>query len=221
MTKTQTAATGVAALLLAAALAGCGNSATTDTASTTAAAVPTQSSPSAAQAAAHNKADMMFARMMIPHHEQAIEMSEIVLAKPGIDPRVVDLARQIAAAQGPEIEKMQGWLDEWGMADMPDMSDMPGHGGDMPGHGGMDGSGMTGMAGMMTEAQMQALNNAEGVEASKLFLTGMIAHHEGALTMARDEIDNGEFPDAVALATSILDSQQQEIDTMNEILRSL
>ncbi len=221
MSTTRTAVGGVAALVLAATLAGCGNSATTDTASTTAA-VPTQSSPS--ESSAHNKADMMFARMMIPHHEQAIEMSEIILAKTLIDPRVVDLARQIAAAQGPEIEKMQGWLEDWGMADMPDMSDMPGHGGDMPGHGGMDGSGMAGvpgMAGLMSEAQMQALNDAEGVEASKLFLTGMIAHHEGALTMARDEIDNGEFPDAVALARSILDSQQKEIDTMNEILRSL
>lgn len=204
---------GVAALVLAAALGACGNSATLDT-STTAVAVPTvptQSSPSSARAAAHNKADMIFASMMIPHHEQAIEMSEIILATPGIDPRVVDLARQIAAAQGPEIQKMQGWLDDWDMADMP-------------GHGGMDGpgtAGMPGMAGMMSAAQMEALDNAEGIEASKLFLTGMIAHHEGALTMARDEIDNGEFPDAVALATSILDSQQKEIDTMNEILRSL
>ena len=63
---------------------------------------------------------MMFARMMIPHHQQAIEMSDMILAKQGIDPRVIDLAKQIKAAQGPEIEKMQGWLNQWGMSDMPD-----------------------------------------------------------------------------------------------------
>jgi uncharacterized protein (DUF305 family) len=157
---------------------------------------------------------MMFARMMIPHHEQAIEMSDMMLEKQGIDPRVMDLATQIEAAQGPEIEQMQGWLNQWGMSDMP-------------GHGGMKDSdtagmpGMEGMEGMMSPAQMAALDNATGVEASKLFLTGMIKHHEGALTMAQEEIKNGQFPDAVALAKSILESQQKEIDTMNEILKSL
>jgi uncharacterized protein (DUF305 family) len=80
---------------------------------------------------------------------------------------------------------------------------------------------MSGMDGMMSPADMDELKNAQGVEASKLFLTGMIKHHQGALTMARDEIKNGQFPDAVAMATSILDSQQKEIDTMNRILNSL
>lgn len=181
---------------------------------------------------------MRFAHMMIPHHEQAIEMSDIVLAKKDIDPRVVDLAKQIKAAQGPEIEKMQGWMKQWGMdmSDMPSMSDMPGHGGtgDMPGHGGMTGSpstsmmpsgsmmpGMSGMDGMMSTAEMDALKSAQGIEASKLFLTGMIKHHQGALTMAQDEIKNGRFPDAIAMAKSILESQQKEIDTMNQILSSL
>ena len=68
---------------------------------------------------------------------------------------------------------------------------------------------------------MDALKNAQGVEASKLFLTGMIKHHQGALTMAQDEVKNGQFPDAVAMAKSILESQQKEIDTMNQILNSL
>jgi uncharacterized protein (DUF305 family) len=208
-------ATGLAALAAAAALGACSNTATKE-ASTPPAPVSAQTS-SPPQAAAHNEADMMFARMMIPHHEQAIEMSDMILEKQGIDPRVVDLATQIEAAQGPEIETMQGWLNQWGM------SDMPGHSGDMPGHGGMkdsDMAGMPGMEGMMSPAQMDALENATGVEASKLFLTAMIKHHQGALTMAQDEIKNGQFPDAVAMAKSILESQQKEIDTMNEILKS-
>ena len=109
-----------------------------------------------------------------------------------------------------------------GKSGMPGMGDMhSGHGG-MPGMDGMPGmGGMGGMDGMMSPAQMDALTNAEGVEASKLFLTGMITHHEGAITMAQSEIKNGQFPDAVAMAKSILTSQQAEIDTMNQILSSL
>ena len=134
--------TGVAALAAVAAIGACSNTATKE--ATSSAAPSTSQSSSSAPAAAHNMADMHFAQMMIPHHQQAIEMSDIILAKQGIDPRVVDLAKQIKDAQGPEIETMQGWISQWGM---PGMSGMPGmdHGGmsGMPGmdHGGMQGSG--------------------------------------------------------------------------------
>ena len=131
---------------------------------------------------------------------------------------MVDLAEQIKAAQGPEITTLQGWMSQWGMP----MSGMPGMSGSsmppMSGMPGMDHGGMSRMDGMMSPAQMDALTTAQGVEASKLFLTGMIAHHQGALTMAQDEINNGQFPDAIAMARSILGSQQKEIDTMNQIL---
>ena len=238
--------TGVAALAAVAALGACSNSATKE--ATSSSASPSAQNSSAAPAVAHNQADMMFSRMMIPHHQQAVEMSDMILGKQGIDPRVVDLAKKIKAAQGPEIEKMQGWLNQWGMPGMPGMSGMPGMTG-MPGnapsdHGGMHGSDtataspttppsgsmmpgmpgmddMPGMQGMMSPADMQALQNAQGVEASKLFLTQMIKHHQGAITMAQNEIKNGQFPDAVALAKSIATSQQKEIDTMNQILGSL
>lgn len=208
----------MAALAAVAAIGACSNSATKEAAPS----APSQTQTTAsAQAAAHNMADMMFAHMMIPHHQQAIEMSDMVLSKQGMDPRVVELATQIKDAQGPEIAQMQGWLDEWNM----DMGDMPGHGGmdgsgsmmpDMPGMGGM---GM--MDGMLSPAEMQALKDAQGVEADKLFLTGMIKHHEGAITMAQNEIKNGEFPEAIELSKAIVESQQKEIDTMNEILKTL
>jgi uncharacterized protein (DUF305 family) len=159
----------------------------------------------AAAAQAHNDADVMFAQHMIPHHQQAVEMSDLVLGKQGIDPRVTQLATQIKAAQGPEIQQMQGWLDMWGVAPMPSMA---GH--DMPG-----------MQGMMSPADMTALQSAQGVEASKLFLMQMIAHHEGAITMAQTEIKDGQYPAAVALAHAIVTTQQQEIDTMKAIVASL
>ena len=146
-------------------------------------------------------------------------MSDIILGKQGIDPRVVQLANQIKAAQGPEIQQMQSWLSQWGQPTMPMMP----NGGmtpqsPMPGMSNMPGARMSGM---MSEQDMQALQNAQGVDASKLFLTQMIQHHQGAITMAQNEITSGQYPAAIALAHSIVTSQQQEIDTMQSILASL
>ncbi len=223
VTKTRTVATGMVAIAAVATIGACGNSASDGAAPSTA------QSSTTAPSATHNQADMMFAHMMIPHHRQAIEMSDMVLAKQGIDPRVIDLAKQIKAAQGPEIDTMQGWLNQWGMSGMPGMPNMPGAPSD---HGGMHGSGtmtmpmpsgsmMPGMDGMMSPADMQALQTAQGVEASKLYLTQMIKHHQGAISMAQNEIKDGQSADAVALAKSIATSQQKEIDTMNQILSTL
>jgi uncharacterized protein (DUF305 family) len=152
-----------------------------------------------------NATDVMFTQMMIPHHEQAIEMSDMLLAKDGIDDRVTALAEDIKAAQQPEIDQMEAWLEEWGM-DMPGM-DAGGHGS----HGG----------GMMSEEDMQALDEATGVEASRLFLEQMIEHHEGAIDMAEDVVENGSNADVIALAESIVASQTAEIELMRELLRDL
>ncbi|MDG4666272.1 DUF305 domain-containing protein [Mycobacterium sp. 236(2023)] len=160
---------------------------------------------------AHNEADMTFARDMIPHHEQAIVMSDIILAKQGIDPRVTELADQIKTAQGPEIATMQQWLTAWG-AQAPsgheghDMGDMGGDHAEM---------------GMMTDEQLDQLRQAQGVDAARQFLTGMIAHHEGAVRMAQTEVDTGQDQAAVHLAHEIIETQQREIDTMKGVLGSL
>ena len=160
---------------------------------------------------AHNEADATFARDMIPHHEQAIVMSDIVLSKRDMDPRVTELADQIKAAQGPEIETMKQWLTQWGA---PAASGHEGHdmGGDMSGHAAM---------GMMTDEQLDQLRQAEGAQAGRQFLTGMIAHHEGAVRMAQTEVDSGQAADAVHLAHEIIETQQREIDMMKGILGSL
>jgi len=153
--------------------------------------------------AGHNDADVMFAQMMIPHHEQAIEMSDVVLAMPDGDLAVTDLANQIKAAQAPEIEELGGWLDAWGAERSSE------HGG----HAGMDG--------MMSEDDMQALGDAAGPEASRLFLEQMIAHHQGAVEMAEEEIESGQDPAAVELAQTIVDTQTVEIETMENLLASM
>ncbi|PYI69924.1 DUF305 domain-containing protein [Arthrobacter livingstonensis] len=149
----------------------------------------------------HNAADTMFAQMMTPHHVQAVEMSDLMLAKTGLDPKITALATQIKAAQGPEIEKMNDWLTGWSEPTAM--------------------AGSMGMNGMMTATDMDKLKAAQGTEASKLFLTQMIAHHEGAVEMAKSEVTGGKDADAVALAKSIIASQETEIKDMKDLLATL
>lgn len=200
--KTRTAATAALTLATALVLAGCAG--TSDSGSMPGMDHGSSSSTpsSSAVAADFNDADVMFAQMMIPHHQQAVEMSDMLLAKDGIDDQVVTLAEQIKAAQEPEITQLESWLDAWG-ADAGSTESMD--------HGG----------GMMTDDDMQALEDATGVEASRLFLEQMTMHHEGAIEMAQDEVDNGQNADAVEMAQTIIDTQTSEIATMKEILASL
>jgi uncharacterized protein (DUF305 family) len=148
-------------------------------------------------------ADVSFAQGMIPHHQQAIEMAAHVRAE-GADPDVRALAVRIEDAQGPEIEEMTGWLEDWGEDASPD-----------DGHGAEHGS--TG-DGMMTESEMDAFDAASGAELDAMFLEMMIRHHEGAITMAEEEVADGSFPDAVARAEAIAATQAAEIDEMQRLL---
>ncbi|WP_435737694.1 DUF305 domain-containing protein [Cellulosimicrobium sp. PMB13] len=154
-----------------------------------------------------NQQDVDFAQMMIPHHEQAIEMSDVIVAKEGVDPQITDLANQIKDAQGPEIAQLTTWLEEWG-SPLPESDSM----GSMD-HGSMDG--------MMSDEDMQALQDAQGAEAGRLYLEQMIVHHQGAIEMAQTEVDEGKNEDAVAMAQQIVDTQQAEISTMEDLLASL
>lgn len=150
----------------------------------------------------HSDADVQFAQMMIPHHQQAVAMSELVLQADGIDPEVTKVAEAIKAAQAPEIELMQGWLQEWGADDMDGMHDMNGMEGD----------------GMLSDSDMGKLARAKGDELTTRFLEGMIGHHRGAIEMARHELDKGSNSDAQKLADEIIESQQAEIGQMRDLL---
>lgn len=151
----------------------------------------------------HNQADGMFARMMIPHHVQAVEMSDIVLAKPDLPEEVSALATRIKDAQAPEIEAMNGWLKRWNVS--PAMSDPSGHG----------------MSGMVDDEGIGKLKAAQGTEAARLFMEQMTGHHEGAVEMAQQEISAGKYPEAVQLARDIVRAQEAEITEMRQLLAGL
>ncbi|GAA1116664.1 DUF305 domain-containing protein [Arthrobacter flavus] len=192
-------------------VAGCSSDTNTPAAGSSASAEQGIAAESgAAVSAEHNHADAMFAQMMIPHHQQAVEMSDLMLAKDNISADISDLASRIKAAQGPEIDVMTSWLEAWDRPVMPE-GGMAGH--EMGGMGGMDG--------MLDEDQMADLEAAEGDEAVGLFLESMIEHHDGAVDMAQEEIDNGENPAAIALAETIAETQQAEIKEMEQLLAEL
>lgn len=148
-----------------------------------------------------NDNDVMFAQMMIPHHEQAVEMAKVVLAKTA-NADVRRLATAIEAAQAPEIAQMKGWLTAWGKpAAAP---------------GGMDHG--TGGDGMMSDADMDRFRTATGAELDRQFLEMMIVHHNGAITMAESELAKGVNPEARKLAEAIKSSQAAEVQEMQRLL---
>lgn len=199
-----------AAVAAALALAGCSTgSTTTSSSASTGSSMPgmdhgssgMMSSSAPAASAEHNAADTMFAQGMIPHHEQAVEMSEMMLQKKDIPAAVTDLATRIKAAQAPEIETMTGWLKSWNES----ATMAAGHS----------------MDGMMGDDDLKQLEAAQGTEAAKLFLTQMIAHHEGAVMMAKTVTSQGKNADAIKLSKDIVTAQEAEIKEMKDLLAAL
>ena len=143
----------------------------------------------------YSSQDIMFAEMMIPHHQQAIEMSDLAL-KNSTNPEVLALAQQIKDAQSPEIEQMKSW----GASSMAHMGHM--------------------MDGMLSDEEMSDLAAATGSRFDKLFLEGMIKHHEGAIDMAEMVIDS-KNSEVAALAKAIIEAQRAEISKMKDLLSAL
>lgn len=143
--------------------------------------------------------DVMFLQMMIPHHEQAVEMSTLAETN-STNPELLALAARIKAAQGPEIELMTKLLTDAGQAMMMDHS--------------MGDNGMMGMD------DMSALAAATGNEFDALFLAGMIAHHEGAINMTNPVASSANM-EVKKLAENIITSQTAEIAEMTKLLATL
>ncbi|MFD6194518.1 DUF305 domain-containing protein [Streptomyces sp. NPDC060275] len=202
------ASAGAAALVLAA----CGGSGDDDgsaghgghaapTSSSAPASAPASASASASQGQ-HNAADVAFAKGMVPHHRQAVEMADLAPGR-ARSAEVKKLAADIRKAQDPEIRTLSGWLTSWGE--------------DVPAEGAMDHS-THDMGGMMTAEEMTELENASGTAFDTAFMEMMIKHHEGAVDMAKTEQADGTYGPAKKMAGEIIDSQSAEIEQMNELL---
>ncbi|MGY5080907.1 DUF305 domain-containing protein [Streptomyces nigrescens] len=161
---------------------------------------------------AFKDADVKFAQMMIPHHQQAIEMAKLSGSRAS-DKEIKELSAAIDKAQGPEIKTLQGWLKSWGKPESAPMDHS------MPG---MDhGSGHSGMSGIMSDKDMADLKASKGTDYDKKFATMMTAHHNGAISMAEDEQKNGRNVDAKKLAGAIIKGQTAEVEKFKKILDRL
>ena len=154
------------------------------------------------QPAGFNADDVAFATNMIPHHQQAVDLSALVPDR-STNPELVALAGKVSSEQQPEINVMKVFLVQWN--ENPDTNS--GH----QGHGNT-------MAGMVDDATMTKLKSLNGAEFDKLWLESMISHHQGAIEMAKAELANGDNVDAKSLATNIVTTQEAEIGQMKQML---
>jgi uncharacterized protein (DUF305 family) len=149
--------------------------------------------------ARHNAMDVWFVRMMIPHHQQAVEMAALAPDR-AADPGVRAVADRIRAAQGPEIGVLRGWL---GARDLP--AEVPGHD-----HGTM--------RGMQSAEAMRQLAAARGAEFDRLFVRMMTAHHEGAVVMSTDLLKVGVDQPLQEFANAVATEQSAEIARLRELV---
>ncbi|MFE1561110.1 DUF305 domain-containing protein [Streptomyces sp. NPDC058734] len=168
---------------------------------------PASASPSASAGqaqAANNAADTAFAKGMIPHHRQAVEMADLAATR-AESAEVKELAAEIKKAQDPEIKTLSGWLTAWG-------EQVPAADAAQGGHSGHS------MSGMMTAQEMEQLTKASGKSFDTAFLDLMVKHHEGAVAMAKTEQADGKYQPAKDMAAAIISSQSAEITRMNKLL---
>ncbi|SIM74507.1 DUF305 domain-containing protein [Micromonospora cremea] len=149
--------------------------------------------------APHNSLDVMFVRMMIPHHAQALEMAELAPGR-AADPDIRALAERIRASQGPEMGMMRGWLQTRGLS-----PEAQGHD-----HGTM--------RGMQSPEAMRQLAAARGADFDRLFVRMMTEHHQGAIEMATELLKVGSDLTLSEFANSVATEQTVEIDRMREVL---
>ncbi|GAA3704139.1 DUF305 domain-containing protein [Gordonia hankookensis] len=203
--KRQTTA---CSILLATALLGACSTGTDDQATSSPATSASASAVAGSESVSHNDADIAFNQMMIPHHRQALAMAELVDERTTTQ-AIRALAERIENAQQPEIDQMTTRLADWGVpAEPAESNEHAGHGGD-GGHS---------MSGMMADDEMAALTDARATEFDRLWLDGMIRHHQGAVAMADDELARGIDGPSRALAQQIKASQQAEIGEMKQML---
>lgn len=154
------------------------------------------------QPAEVNGVDLHFLAMMTPHHQQAVDMSEIILAAQGTSAATADLADRIKVGQEEEIDTMVDWAEQWDQHDL------------------MEQHSQHIANGMITPEQLDQLKTLEGEEADTLFLQLMHSHHAGAVAMTQDQIDNGGYQPLVDLAQQMIDVQTAEMREMEQLLEA-
>ena len=170
---------------------------------------------------AHNGADVAFAAEMVPHHQQGLRMVAMATAH-ALPPAFAELTDRITVAQSAEVGRMQGWLTSW--------DEEASYGPDrMMDDGTMMRRSTAGtMRGLMRtrmgpwalgDSDLDRLAGSWPGDFEQHWLQLMITHHQGAISMARHEIVEGEYPPAVALAEDIVTTQQAEVEQMREMLR--
>ena len=155
---------------------------------------------SSSKNANYTGADIMFLQMMIPHHQQAIDISNLAM-KSSQDAELIELAKIIARDQAAEIKQMKAWLKDAGASE------------DM-------GHSMDGMGGMLSDDELAALSAATGKEFDVLWLKGMTEHHDGAIHMTQ-MIEDAQNADIKAFGTKVIKDQSEQIDQMKKMLARL
>lgn len=141
--------------------------------------------------------EVMFLQMMIPHHQQAVDISNLALRQ-STNPELLALAKIILKEQSAEITQMNNWLSQ-------------ANAGTDPGHS------MDGMAGMLSDADLMALESSAGKKFDQLWLTGMIAHHDGAVDMV-GMINDAKNPEIKSFGENVIKTQSAEIAQMRDLL---
>jgi uncharacterized protein (DUF305 family) len=157
----------------------------------------------------HTPADVQFMQEMIGHHAQALEMTALIPERTSRED-MKQLGKRIEISQADEIKMMQTWLKDRGQT-VPDIHAHHAHGAKL-------------MPGMLTPDEMKRLSDTKGVEFDRLFLEGMIKHHEGALTMVKNLFDHngaGQESEVFAFLSDVEADQQMEIDRMFAMLKEL
>ncbi len=191
MRSVPAAAVAVAATLAAAGAGGCHASSTDEHRA------PASSDAAVVAGPARNAQDVAFLQDMIPHHEQALELSAMVPDR-STNPELVELAQRIAYQQRSELDAFRAQLMQW----------------EFP----LANPHQTDRHGMVDQATMDHLATLRGAGFDRLWLQSMIDHHRGAITMAQTEIARGQSPDIIGMAKSVAASQQAEVDQMNQML---
>jgi uncharacterized protein (DUF305 family) len=163
----------------------------------------TPSTQKSSEATDHNADDIAFSRNMVAHHQQAVQMAQMVPTNTS-NQQVIALANQVIASEVPETQAFRAWLMQWEDSEGSDPAGQDSH--DVP------------MTGMVDKATMDKLQSVSGAQFDRLWLTSMIDHHRGAIAMAQDEVAHGRNADVLYLARSIIARQQAEIDWMTKML---